>query len=354
MSQRNRSGRGSNRANGTAHGEEMQLWDSAKEKFQELVAAINKDNANLEQIIHHDKQAAAAVKTNARISAATLSSLDELTRKGVKNADQISSNIGRLVEQLTILKGVQLAKETAAEAAAGPPPGSRTSMNSRAREPKPDTSLYDFDADGDGAIPSPVSSSARKLGDRGSNRDSMPPKAESVEPQGPSSGGSGSAAGGPAVSASAAAAAAAAAAANALSRTKVVFNKGQEVAFKPKLNGEATSDWILGEVAQVLGEGKSRRYKVLDVDPDENVAQKEYRSSASSMISITPKSQAPSLPQWDVGKTVLALYPNTTTFYKAEVMGTAADGRVNLRFDGENDSTTMQQVERRFVIEYRA
>ncbi|PHH85177.1 hypothetical protein CDD83_792 [Cordyceps sp. RAO-2017] len=138
-------------------------------------------------------------------------------------------------------------------------------------------------------------------------------------------------------------------------RSRVVFSKGDAVAFKPKAaSGEASSDWILGEVAQVLGEGKSRRYKVLDIEPDDQSKQKEYRSSASSMIAITPESQAGTLRAWEAGKVVLALYPNTTTFYKAEVHSMHADGRVNLKFEGENDSTTLQQVERRFVIEYRA
>ncbi|CAG9947470.1 unnamed protein product [Clonostachys rosea f. rosea IK726] len=143
-------------------------------------------------------------------------------------------------------------------------------------------------------------------------------------------------------------------AASAAALSKVVFSKGESVAFKPKtVSGEAASDWILGEVAQVLGEGKSRRYKVIDVEPEEQSKQKEYRTSASSMIPITPESQAATLGPWEPKTTVLALYPNTTTFYRAEVHSMDEDGRVNLKFEGENDSSTLQQVERRFVIEYR-
>ncbi|PTB74923.1 hypothetical protein M440DRAFT_1403400 [Trichoderma longibrachiatum ATCC 18648] len=137
-------------------------------------------------------------------------------------------------------------------------------------------------------------------------------------------------------------------------RSRVLFSKGDEVAFKPKaVNGEQTSDWILGEVAAVLGEGKSRRYKVIDIEPDDQSKQKEYRSSASSMIPITPESQASTLKDYEPGQTVLALYPQTTTFYKAEVHGTTTPGKVDLKFEGENDSTTLQQVDRRYVIEYR-
>ncbi len=39
------------------------------------------------------------------------------------------------------------------------------------------------------------------------------------------------------------------------------------------------------------------------------------------------------LPDYEKGKIVLALYPDSTTFYKAEVMGSdAATGKVSLRF----------------------
>ena len=140
-----------------------------------------------------------------------------------------------------------------------------------------------------------------------------------------------------------------------LNRSKVVFVKGDSVAFKPKpQGGESVSDWILGEVAQVLGEGKSRRYKVLDIEPEDQSKQKEYRTSASSMIPITSESLADTLADWEPKTTVLALYPNTTTFYKAEVHSMDDEGKVNLKFEGENDSSTLQQVERRFVIEFRA
>lgn len=84
---------------------------------------------------------------------------------------------------------------------------------------------------------------------------------------------------------------------------------------------------------------------------DETGHQKDFRTSASSMILI-PK-EGTVLPPLETGKTVLALYPNTTTFYKAEVMGMDVDGKVNLRFEGEESSNTMQAVTRRHVVEYR-
>jgi SAGA-associated factor 29 len=63
------------------------------------------------------------------------------------------------------------------------------------------------------------------------------------------------------------------------------------------------------------------------------------------------------LPDLAKGKNVLALYPGTTTFYKAEVvqgwrldeMG-EGDGLVRLRFEGEDEADREMSVERRYVL----
>ncbi|KAK5992132.1 SAGA-associated factor 29 [Cladobotryum mycophilum] len=324
MSQRNRSGRGSNRNNGNAHGEEVPLWDSCKAQMTDIITGINAENDNLTKLVDMDKEAG---KMDAdQVPTDSLKQMEQLCRNGVKHSEANVSSLKGVMEQLKILRAVVVAKEQA-DAATG-----HSKRTGGTRDSAPTSSLYDFDATGDSPVPSPMGGSSRKHGDRSSNRDrdSMPPKADSVEPQGSASGSS------------------------ANNRSKVIFSKGDPVAFKPKAaNGDQASDWILGEVAQVLGEGKSRRYKVLDIEPDDQSKQKEYRTSASSMIPITPESQASTLKDYEAGQVVLALYPNTTTFYKAEVHSMASDGKVDLKFEGENDSTTLQQVERRFVIEYR-
>jgi SAGA-associated factor 29 len=345
MSSRNRSGRGSNRNNGnnanSDHGEEAQLWESIKARVSEVVVGVNAESKGLSKLVEMDKEMGSM--DSEKIPGASLKEMEQLCRAGVRQSDDNILKARELVDQLKILRAVCVAKEQAEAAVAGP--SKRSSARDNAASA---AALYDFDGAGDSPVPSPhASGSQRKFGDRVNprerdresqrgdrDRDSMPPKAESVEPQGVSTplgltGG-------------------------AVSRSKVVFSKGESVAFKPKtVSGEAASDWILGEVAQVLGEGKSRRYKVIDVEPEEQSKQKEYRTSASSMIPITPESQAATLGPWEPKTTVLALYPNTTTFYRAEVHSMDEDGRVNLKFEGENDSSTLQQVERRFVIEYR-
>ncbi|KAH0436692.1 hypothetical protein CcaCcLH18_04249 [Colletotrichum camelliae] len=344
MSQRNRSGRGSNRNNGSGHGEEIQLWNDAKDKFQEIVTGVNTENDNLAELIKLDKKAASASKDGGKPSGNDLNKMEQFCRSGVKLSENNSNNIKTLIEQLKILKAVQQAKELA-DAPATTTSSSRTGSSTRNRDAAA-AALYDFDGAGDSPVPSPIGGNSRKFGDRGSNRDSMPPKADSVEPQGSTgSNTAGSSSG--ALGSSAAAA-----------RSKISFSKGDKVAFKRKKDepqqGEAPYDWILGEVVGIIGEGKSRRYKCLDVEPEDNVKPKEYKTFASGMIPIPPENQTHNLAKLEAGKMVLGLYPQTTAFYAADVVGTEADGKtVNLKFHGENDSSTTHQVERRYVLEYR-
>ena len=341
MSQRNRSGRGSARNNGnnvsSDHGEEVQIWESTKNDIRDFVASFNAESQDLGQIVSMDKEMGGMDPE--KIPSGSLTKMEQLCRGGVKQSDANIAKANALIEKLKILKAVTVAKEKDEAASAGPSKRSSTRDSAAAA-----AAMYDFDAAGDSPVPSPVAGSAsRKMGERAStrdrerdkDRDSIGPKAGSAEP-------SGAGASTPVPSGTSAA------------RSKVVFTKGESVAFKPKAStGDGASDWILGEVAQVVGEGKSRRYKVLDIEPEDQSKQKEYKTSASSMIPITPESQADTLPDWEPKTTVLALYPNTTTFYRAEVHSMDAEGRVNLKFEGENDSSTLQQVERRFVIEFR-
>jgi len=136
------------------------------------------------------------------------------------------------------------------------------------------------------------------------------------------------------------------------SRTKVTFNVSEEVAFKPKIAGQTEDHWIQGIVMKVIGEGKSRRYDVQDPEPDDSTKPGEiYRSSASSMIPIPPVGAH--LDDYPVEKRVLALYPDTSSFYGAYVKATLEDGaKVQLLFDDET-AGALKVVERRFVLDYR-
>jgi SAGA-associated factor 29 len=76
------------------------------------------------------------------------------------------------------------------------------------------------------------------------------------------------------------------------------------------------------------------------------------------LVPIPPPSSNTTLPDLHKGKNVLALYPGTTTFYKAEVVagwilngGTKGEENlVRLRFEGEDEADREMSVERRYVL----
>ncbi|CAJ2502169.1 Uu.00g095630.m01.CDS01 [Anthostomella pinea] len=325
MSSRGNQRRGLNRnSEAGEHGEELAMWKDSKEKIMGVLDAFNESSANVLDIRDQDKRMAEN-ENKGNLSSEDYNKVDSLLRKGVKINDAAAQNLTKLIEDLKVLKAVQKANEEQKEASA-----------SRVAPQRP-RDLYDFEA-ADSPIPSPNQSNvSRRMGNSGKAErgDSMPPKPQdrstpvpkmgSTEPQ-------------PNAAASA-------------MRSKQNFAKDDEVAFKPKPASNEQTDWILGIVQEVRGEGKSRRYRVLDADVDENGHQKDFRTSASNMILIPRDGTV--LPPLDKGKVVLALYPNTTTFYKAEVIGMDGDTKVNLKFEGEESSNTMQAVTRRHVVEYR-
>lgn len=102
----------------------------------------------------------------------------------------------------------------------------------------------------------------------------------------------------------------------------------------------------------MIGEGKQRRYEIRDIDPD-LLSPTPYRASLNQMTPI-PK-QGERLPELPSKKAVLALYPSTTTFYKAEVVRCEESGDppaqvVRLRFEGEESADMETEVERRYVL----
>lgn len=52
------------------------------------------------------------------------------------------------------------------------------------------------------------------------------------------------------------------------------------------------------------------------------------------------------------GMTVLAVYPDTSVFYKAEIVGIKKD-MCRLRFEGEDDQSMEQEIPRRLVVEFK-
>lgn len=377
MTSRNRNSR-PNRGNSNTQGEEAILWAQITQDLKTMLDGVNTSTDNVRDIYAQDTLMSKN-KTTPGFSLAEMErKLDSLLRNSVKLADISKAQIDALIENATILKALVKAREDAEAQAAGPvlhtsrerpnmlsnAPRSNSMRGATSREKEQERrreeqrqreqkqhdqdreagSVYDFDGAGDSPVPSPMGSHTRKLGgngagsDRSGNRDSLPPrggtpsKAESVPPEsmGPGS-------------------------ATAAQRAKGTFQRGNDVVFKPKpTSTNEHPEWMMGRVTQALGEGKAKRYKVQDADPDLTPDQRaEYRMHPSSMILIPEPGV--SLPDLEKGKTVLALYPDSTTFYKAEVIGKdGPTGKVSLRFEGEENSGTLQLVERRYVVEYRS
>ncbi|KXJ87772.1 SGF29 tudor-like domain-domain-containing protein [Microdochium bolleyi] len=313
------------------HGEEYLLWNEIKKDLPAVVSSFNESSSNVLAIRDQEKTMAEK-KEQGTLEASDYNKLDNALRKGVKANDAAGNELTNIIDRLKVIRAVVKANEQNQEQTS-----SSRSSTQRVKESAATSSVYDFNGADESTVPSPNPTVSRRMGGSASkgDRDSVPPKVDrstpsakagSVEPQNAS--------------------------ANSIARSKMTFSKDDEVAFRPKPPaGSEQTDWILGIVQEVRGEGKSRRYRVLDADADDSGNQKDFRTSASSMILIPPEGSV--LAPLDAGKTVLALYPHTTTFYKAEVIGMEGEDKVNLKFEGEESSNTMQAVGRRHVVEYR-
>ena len=105
------------------------------------------------------------------------------------------------------------------------------------------------------------------------------------------------------------------------------------------------------------------RYEVQDPEPDENGNMiPPFKTTVASLILIPDDSSG--LAPYPNGTEVLARYPETTTFYKAEVISTKVliseftayiqrDGTCKLRFDGEEEFGKETDVDRRLVLELK-
>ena len=84
---------------------------------------------------------------------------------------------------------------------------------------------------------------------------------------------------------------------------------------------QSDAEWIQCNVVRITGETPKLRYEVQDPEPDENGNMSQtYKTYANNLILIPDDSSGlPSLPS---GTMVLARYPETTTFYRAEVIAT--------------------------------
>ncbi|KAJ5351354.1 hypothetical protein N7541_002153 [Penicillium brevicompactum] len=128
-----------------------------------------------------------------------------------------------------------------------------------------------------------------------------------------------------------------------------ILQVGSQVVFKHNKNKQGVEgEGIQCIIKAITGEGQKKRYEVQDPEPNENGEQGAvYKTTAVSLIPIPQISGH--LTAYTTGKQVLARYPDTTTFYRAEVMGARKDV-YRLKFEGEEDDKEME-VDRRFVLD---
>jgi hypothetical protein len=75
----------------------------------------------------------------------------------------------------------------------------------------------------------------------------------------------------------------------------------------PKKRTNTEGEGILCRVTTVIGEGKQRRYEIIDADPDPPTPSMPYRASVNHLVPIPPPSSNTTLPDLGKGKNVLAL-----------------------------------------------
>jgi len=160
------------------------------------------------------------------------------------------------------------------------------------------------------------------------------------------------------------------------------LQSGRMVAFHPppfgKPNGTVEigdaddTTWILAKVVRNIN-GDKNRYEVQDIEPQEDGNPGQcYKTTLSKMIPLPDPDASPSSPthlnayyEHPSGSTVLALYPDTSCFYRAQVIASPRDnsshGRnsmpklesmYKLKFDDDDDQE--HTVSAQFVVEWPA
>ncbi|KAE8449905.1 hypothetical protein EG329_007382 [Mollisiaceae sp. DMI_Dod_QoI] len=310
-SQRNRLGRSNGRGGSQDTMSVQALWGDFN---RDIYGPLRESELRAKQLTQRIIDLEIRLKHGQENGGAPLSdydALDALYREQVK----ISEESKQLEEGMKVQMGLMIDMQRHNEQAAA---------EKSARASSSRTSGMDFDGPSDSLIPSPADNrQVRKLGT--SRTGSLPPSRADGTPS---------------------------EASERVSKPKIVYAQNEEVAFKRKTPGKPEEqDWIQGRVVRVIGEGKSRRYDVEDPFPDNNASSVIYKSSASQMVPIPPEGSP--LEDYEIGKRVLALYPDTTTFYRAEVKAMLDGGAsVQLLFEDEA-AGELKIVTRRFVLDHK-
>ncbi|KAF9534473.1 SGF29 tudor-like domain-containing protein [Crepidotus variabilis] len=149
------------------------------------------------------------------------------------------------------------------------------------------------------------------------------------------------------------------------SSKNVPLQQGRKVAFKPPFSGSGLvheTDWIMAIVVKYLGVDKNGyKYTVQDAEPqDDGQPGATYTAYGKSILPLPDVHAAPGTPahigqyrEFPVGSMVMAMYPDTSCFYRAEVV--AFDRSITkpiykVKFDDDDDQVHDVQVY--LVVEY--
>ncbi|EMD39968.1 hypothetical protein CERSUDRAFT_63483 [Gelatoporia subvermispora B] len=119
------------------------------------------------------------------------------------------------------------------------------------------------------------------------------------------------------------------------------LQEGRKVAFHPPQNTSRAADsvatgkdeeWILAVVTKCINQDKNR-YEVQDPEPQEDGQPGQCYNTTLRAIIPLPDPNAPpdsaahlnAYPEFTTGSTVMALYPDTSCFYRAEVLASPRD-----------------------------
>lgn len=138
-----------------------------------------------------------------------------------------------------------------------------------------------------------------------------------------------------------------------LRQGEVVFCRHDPKNYDSRKGDAPEGEGILCRVTSVIGEGKQRRYEVQDADPSGETPPPQ-RASVSQLIQIPETNKG----LFDLGhkRKVLAEYPDTTTFYKAEVAEEWLARKAHVVERGQfvklnfHEDDVVREVERRFVL----
>ncbi|KAG9695121.1 hypothetical protein KCU76_g4715, partial [Aureobasidium melanogenum] len=342
MSSRNRQPRAS--LNQDAD-EERRLWNSIREGAKKIDSMVARSAAIGQEIIDVEKEQAALLEAGELTDMTLDDRLESLYRENVKISEDVSHIIDgksdemSLLDSIKILAGLREASEESLHMSR-----SHSSSKGRNANLKGKAGSMDIDDEASGT------SSPRPGGRQGTN-DRLAVEGKSRERNRERSVTSTRE-----VSVKLEDGAESVASTNEPRSSRLQLSLGAHVFYRNKGRTQE-GEGILCRVTNVIGEGKQRRYEIQDADPDPvpgGELPPPYRASVAHLMPIPTENKG--LADLNKGRHVLAQYPDTTTFYKAEVSANwrakdlSLDRGDYVRLSFEGDEMKVMEVERRFVL----